>query len=402
MTGNKRFHIWVLRILFILFIGQGILLLSGIENPLSLSDSKSYWYTAGKLLDTCRFEERFSTGSTPTSWRPPMTSILLALFRWVGFQPTGVVYLNMGLVIVTLLGIAYFLGKLGIGLTLALIGSLIYILHPAVRQMTLVIMSETYFMAFLMVGFGMIARAGSAKRKRDTCLCIFLGGLCAGAALLTRTILIAFFPALVYSVIEFTKNSNLGRSNVQSAMKGTLFFFLGFCVLVGIWQIRNARVHDRFVFISTNSSYNFYIGTVFGTSVLNDPNALSDLQEMRSELSEAEVASVLSRRTLDHISANPGIFIRGVLRKSISFWFESYNSLGTAIQLLILGFAIFSFIRSPGDGMNLAMVLTLVLITLAHALTFHSPRFFIPALIPGVTLLSRTFSNLRDRASIGG
>ena len=73
----------------------------GIVDPLHFDDSKSYWFTAGALVEKGCFLERFDTGTEPTTWRPPLTAILLYSMRALGFEPAQVIVIQKILTFLT-------------------------------------------------------------------------------------------------------------------------------------------------------------------------------------------------------------------------------------------------------------------------------------------------------------
>ena len=267
-------------------------------DPLQTSDAKSYWFTAGELLEKHEFRERFDTGTTPSTWRPPLTAIFLAISRLTGLEASEILWINWVMVAVTAAVIIAAARELTSSKWTPYLAGFIYLAHPQTYLASRVLMSETPYMLVLSVCLLTALRSTRTAQRmsRVPYLLLLAVGLFYGLSLLARTVSLALLPGLVVLLIARSRAAIHRTLHIRAVASRAAIFVAGTALVIVPWQIRNHHIHDSFVFISTAGSYNLYIGVVHNTSGLRDAEAAAYATE----------APYLNEIGIDTIVLGPG------------------------------------------------------------------------------------------------
>ena len=358
-------------------------------DPLRYSDSESLWFTAGTILEEGQFRERFDTGTVPTTWRPPLTALFLAACRSMGFGPNHVLIANLLLVALTVFFIFLICRGTGVSTAVSACVSALYLCHPLTYRLAGVVMAETLFMFLFGLGLLLCAPLRAYERfdHRGTLLRLFFVGVIVGGAILTRTVMVAMLPGFVV-LCSVCSGGGFRWRRIEAPLLCVLVFLLGLSIPVGVWQARNARIHDDLVLINTAGSYNLFIGTVYNTTVLRDPEGVQWVNDLRKRLPESKVAEELRIRALAYFRSHPGYVIKNALAKAGRFWGLSVHWTVGIAQVLLLGVVLWSVVAWRKSAAVWALASMPLLLMCVHAVTFSSPRFFLPAFLPCLILLA--------------
>ncbi|MCK5604121.1 glycosyltransferase family 39 protein, partial [Candidatus Pacearchaeota archaeon] len=327
-------------------------LLSGLLNPtdpLRTIDAKSYWYSAGTLVEEHQFRDIINTGTTPTTWRPPVTAIGLAGARFLGLQPSSILIVYWLFLLCTVFLLWASAREITSNRYLPLLPCLIYLIHPKTYELSQVIMSETPFMLLAVATFFLLLR-GTRDRYHDSLssyALIALAGLIFGLAFLTRTIIIAFLPGLIMLLIARKKKGAFPLPGIVRFFRYPLVFIFGIMVILVPWQVRNARVHDQFVLVNTAGAYNLYIGAVHNTNLLKDPKVRDYIYNLRASMPEAKVAQVLREKAVNYIRAHPSVVVKQSANKAVNFWLHRgrWGDFTSIVQLVLLAAGILALLQ---------------------------------------------------------
>jgi tetratricopeptide (TPR) repeat protein len=86
---------------------------------------------------------------------------------------------------------------------------------------------------------------------------IFLAGIVLGLSSITHGLVVVFLPFVLIWIIFLLLKNKLPRGKI---VKYSIIFLIGFLLIVSITTVRNLLVGDDFVWISSNSGINFFIG----------------------------------------------------------------------------------------------------------------------------------------------
>jgi len=197
----------------------------------------------------------------------------------------------------------------------AMIAGLLYCFHPGlivytgkIHELTLVI-SFTLMLSYLIIYH--------ESRKWH----LIAIGLLTGFGILLRPTFLFFIPAFfIYLIFK--------RIGIKKALLNSLIVTLLTIVVISPWVYRGYKIYNRFIFITTTSGVNFWIG--------NNPNSSGsaltrDNRPVFSTAGDAFKNKVLSLGEIDqehffrdeairYIKANPAEFFRAVFKKFIYFW----------------------------------------------------------------------------------
>ena len=151
----------------------------------------------------------------------------------------------------------------------------------------------------------LLAVLNATSLKVGKCL---LGGLLLGMATLVQPAL-QLFPLvlLFYWVIR--------RRSLAAPLRMLAFTLIGMAVAIGPWTLRNYRVFDQFVLVSTNGGFGLYGA--------NNPDATGGYLERWPDdlmrMPELEADREGKRRAIAWIIANPARFVALAFQKQILF-----------------------------------------------------------------------------------
>ncbi len=207
------------------------------------SDAETYYEIAKNLTDG----KGFQLDGLPTARRPPLYPVWIAFLAKFGGFPLGV---RLGdalagafsCVLMYLLGRELFTEKAGF-----LSAGLLAFDYMSVRQM-ISVLPETLFMFFLLLSFYCFV----CGLKSEKSAWFFGAGFFGGCSLLTREVLILYFPMLACWVFA----GSLPRSK---RLIRTVLFLAGLMITVAPWILRNSFLYRQPVMITATAGHSFYI-----------------------------------------------------------------------------------------------------------------------------------------------
>ncbi|MCH7812527.1 MAG: glycosyltransferase family 39 protein [Planctomycetes bacterium] len=432
----SRYHLRWLLLILLLAVGVRVGALVAASDARLVLDERSYVKRAEALLDGQGF-----VGSYQTLVRHPVPAHLSDLPQYPGaLQPPGYVVFLAGVMALTgrsilavkiaqvllgtaAVGLVYALGANWFDRRRGLVAAAICALYPNLIAFTHYLWSETLFIVLLLAVIWLLTRRTAAP----TILSALVAGTVLGYAACTRAGIVYFLPLLIlWMVIGFRP---VRRRNLVAAAA----LLVGLVEVIGVWSLRNYRVHGGFVLIDTNGPLNLWRG--------NAPGAFADRSAERSydppfasipispvgthtartlvnqakdilqddQPTDLEIAAVAKRLAWEHIRSDPIAFGRRAWFKTIDMWnptsflvrhfkFQAYGPVSPAIEsaicvaamvgyvMVMLAGAVGGFVarRDPRVWLVFSLVFYYGAI---HAVVFGLTRFRLP-LMPLIILLA--------------
>ena len=254
-----------------------------------ISDSAAYFSFASTIASGGGYG--WEPNEPTAYWAVGPSAIYAAFFMVFGAGKFAVVLANL---LFAVLGsaCAVVLAERWFGRRAAWAAGVLFALWPTMIMFTTTLNSEQMFVSLLLASLVITdpCREGSWKRAA------FVGPVVAAMALVRPTGL------LIPAVIAGTRVLR-GRGRVRPIGQGLLATAV-MLACIAPWTVRNYRVFDEFVLISTNGGPNFWMG--------NNPETTGHympLPEDVSALPETERADILKSRALDYIRAEPVAFV---------------------------------------------------------------------------------------------
>jgi 4-amino-4-deoxy-L-arabinose transferase-like glycosyltransferase len=232
-------------ILFILVLAFLVRLAWVLFTPaLPTSDFKWYERVAAGLAS----DHGYSSGETPTAYRPPGYPLLLAtIYRFFGRSLTAAQFANVLLGTLTVY-LTYMLARRVFSENIALVASVMVALFPSLILYCGLTASENLVTPLLLLALAAYLCALQAQKAAY----LVFSGIALGLATLTRPMMLLLPVALwIYSALKLR---DLKRVTVCT---GLLSGAMVLCILP--WTLRNYAVFHRFVPVSTNSGFNLLI-----------------------------------------------------------------------------------------------------------------------------------------------
>jgi 4-amino-4-deoxy-L-arabinose transferase-like glycosyltransferase len=354
------------------------------------TDAIEYHQLAQNILDG----KGYSLEGRPTSYRPPLYPAFLtgiySLAGGTGFSAVKYTQAAFGaLCVLFIFLITRLLFRRRSAEIIAGIIAAFYILHI---YWTSEIYTETLFMLLMATSLFLLLKFAQTEKN----LFLLGGGVALGLAALCRSTALIFAPfVILWLGIFFRKNLR--------ALFGRVFMFLAVLILVIFpWALRNYRVHNAFVLISTNG------GRTFSAGVANDYLASLGLKGLIPKTrfhsgTEVERDKSYYGVAWRAIGENKLAFAGLTLRKFLHFWSpwvtgqrRLFIILGAAsyIPILVLGTLgiIFSLVKKEAPAKMVLLILFLFLsLSLLHAIYIPNIRFRLPVVDPYLMVFTGYF-----------
>lgn len=259
----------------------------------------------------------FQWEGVATARRPPFYPIFIACFlRLIGPSLLSI-YVGQALVgafsCAALFGVGERLFDQRVGLVASALMAFDYV---SVRQ-TVSVMTETLFVFFLIVSFYCLIRA---EKERKTGWLIG-AGLLSGASLLTRDVLILYYPCIVLWVFF------LGESWRMRFYRLSVFV-IPLLLVIGPWVLRNSLLYGRPVSITVGAASTFYFannphasgGTTGGEWRLGVDTSISDVQWPSTHTVSPEWERYIVKQSFDFIRNHPAEFVELMGKKIVNMW----------------------------------------------------------------------------------
>jgi len=371
----------------------------GRGDTLTTSDGTLFYEIAKNLVNG----EGFHAYGGPVTRRPPMYPFFLTLFLNFPFPLAAQVAQALlgALSCLILYGIGKELFNDKVGWIAGLLSAVDYL---SIRQV-LSILTEVLFTFFLLCFFYCIIRFYKSGKKGW----ILGAGILAGVTLLTKDVLLFYFPLVGLCFL-------LGEESLRVRLSTSVLFLTVFLATIAPWVIRNVLLLQKPVLITVSSGHTFYLGngpqTLGGTTgeewelgKKTDYPKTSDFPPLYT----VEADRYLFKKTFNHIVAHPGRFFELVGIKIINMWrpYESRSPLLSKIFTTVTYIPVF-ILGAVGVGKTihqweklLPIFVFFVYMFGIHAVTLASIRYRFPVMpllmVFAAYSLSAVFETLRRK-----
>jgi len=252
------------------------------------------------------FHHSFSeTTGIPTAWRPPLYPFLIAALWWGDNAPITAVLLVQMICGAATVVLIYLIARDRFHRRVALLAAFAATFAPMTVHYTAVILTETLFTFFLILGFYFWGRNRAVA-----------AGLALGLAALTRTTVIPFLTCLpLLALLPPWRNYR------------RLFLLIFLCAMAvsSVWIVRNAMVFKKFSLIQSGGyGVNLFAGTI-ETQIYGDDvwsNAIRELGAGESGVEAGKDQRYL-RRAIDRIESDPVRYLRVRAKQYPRFFLDS-------------------------------------------------------------------------------
>ena len=348
--------------------------LQAVWQPTLAADAADYDRLARALLDGEGFVD---TRGSPTSFRPPLYPAFVAFWyalagpgtRWIGWAQVA---LDL-----TTVWITYQLARHWLAERWALWAAGLTAANLALISATGRLLSESLFTALLMAAVWLASLAWREPARTRPGVAALAGSVF-GFAVLTRGVLLPFVFLIVLAAA--VAHRRLPR--------GTVPFVMAFLVVLTPWTLRNLRVHDAFVPVTTQVGITLYAGFAPPGGVFGLQPSDSVVQAVQ-HLSEPEQSAALVRASLRTALSDPVATLALEARKAVYFWspvdweiLPRYGTFNPTYAWTVVLAALFLWLGYQGGPRrrDLWPVWLPVAFLFAMALVFHgSPRYRLPA-----------------------
>lgn len=356
-------------------------------------------------------------GGAPIVWRAPLYPAFLAVvYAFFGEHNETGVFLAQSVVDSMTAVLIFYMGTRLFSESVGLASAVIFALHPLSAYYSLRFLSESLFtLAFTAVIAAWIA-AVTARRLRA----FMTVGVLIAVASLVKPVALGLWPLLVICALY-----QLGNEPRHAWSSATVLTVACLMVL-SPWALRNYRVTGELVPVATGGGYALWLGNQMVSEGREDWEVD---EKTRTHLLERRMAVITGIEQADqplvpvptgpsirsatqpvHISvpddhafsmaawremaSHPFDTALLTVRKVFRFWFRIFlpdnrwaQSYITLFQTLFLGVAVLGMLEAKRQGVAVfALLVPVLFLTAAHALTFSTLRYSIPT-VPAATLL---------------
>lgn len=325
----------------------------------------------------------FEWEGQPTTRRPPLYPLYMSLFVALHAYPWGI-QLADGFLSALSCMMLFWIARDLFDEKSALLGAIFLAVDYISIRQSVAVMPETLFVFFLLVCFFILFRAIKSLRPA----LFFAAGIAAGAVLLTRDVLIFYFPLAAASLFFL-------KAPWRTRMIAFAVFLAGLIMTISPWMVRNSLICGRPAMITVTAGNTFYIA--------NNPRATGGRTggdwewEVDSaypkdayflSLTGEEADRYLLGLALDFIRDEPAKFFYLMQRKIWNMW-RPYQSnsprmtrwISALEYILVMFFAVYGFFKSRLDWRRLLPIYSLFAYLFAiHAVLISSIRYRYPAM----------------------
>ncbi len=390
--GNYLIAVLVIAIFFrvgFLCLSQRVLLLQAVFN---IGDTMGYDQLARNILESASF--RFATGQA-TAFRMPGYPVFLAAVYSIWDSKLAVQLVQILFDVLTIWVVYAVTRETTHQRFIWCVAPLFVAVNPLLIITSLTLIPETLTTAILAVAVWISVRllhVSSLRSRMGLTALLFLtitGGIYLKPTVATVSI---FAAAMLFTFF--------GRQNNWRQALRTLGIAAGVTVIaLSIWIVRNYVVTETFVPLTTSTGANLYGG--------NNPEAnggyVSNLPYVLPGMTEIESNTVLTRRAIDWIMANPVRFLALLPRKAARHW--SPVAFGTAedsplpnivrsvailvfdVLYLLVFLGWLTLVRSERQWEAAALLLVPLALFVPSLVIFGATRFALPS-FPELAILA--------------
>lgn len=357
-------------------------------------------------------------GGDPIVWRAPLYPAFLAVvYALFGEHDETGVFLAQSAVDSMTAVLIFYMGTRLFGETVGVLSAVAFALHPLSAYYSLRFLSEPLFtLAFTAVIAAWIAAV--TTRRLNAFMAV---GLLIAVASLVKPVALGLWPLLVTCALYQL------RHEPRRAWSSVTVLTIACLVVLSPWALRNYRVTGEWVPVATGGGYALWLGNqmvsegkedwevdgrtrahlferrmavITGTEradpslspVQTGPSIRSATQPVHISVTDDHAFSTAAWREM---ASHPFDTALLTVRKVFRFWFKIFlpdnrwaQSYVILFQTLFLGVAVLGLLEAKRQGIAVfALLVPILFLAAAHALTFSTLRYSIPT-VPAVTLLA--------------
>ena len=270
--------------------------------PVFVSDFKSYWQLANRLVD----QGNFYIARTYAYWPPGLPFSLVPSLLALGSHP-WVPFVNNLLLFGGTLIVVYFLAATVSDEIVARVATILLALWPNFIFYAGLPGKELLLAFLLPLAILLYLSCAAPDARSSRPIFALLTGLVLGFATLTQASVILYPSVLIiYEIIR--------RTAVRTLLSRISLVILGIVLMVSPWTVRNYFVLDTFVPVSTNGGWSFYAG--------NNPKATGGYVALEADFAdydEVTASKLAFSRGKSWIKENPLKFAELAIKKNLIF-----------------------------------------------------------------------------------
>ena len=297
-----------------------VMFAAAIDKGLYFPDESEYLELAKNLYNG----EGFSYKGEPTSFRPPGFPFLIAVaFKLFDTtSPIVVRGLQMLLSLLTV-GVIYLVGRDGWGERTGLVAAGIFAFYPTLIGFNNIVLTEPGFLLCVSLAcWAMVRHLNNPNTWQ-----VGAAGVALGLGALIRDTLFYSGPVTTLFLIGLAIRERRFRWAHAAMFAG------GFLLTILPWCIRNSRLHGEMAMISTVGGITFYLCNNAEAPLIRTPPIFFEKPLHQTEgyyyeslmpelngLSEPAKQSIVVRKGLEYMLANPGATFLRMLGRLVDFW----------------------------------------------------------------------------------
>ena len=253
-----------------------------------------------------------AVANQPTSFQEPLYPVVLAIvYKLFGNGNYMAAYFLQAILGAVTVQIVFRLTENVFGLWTAILAAGIASLYPPLLFFGRLLMTDTLFILLLMI----TVSSALLSTKRAPGLSDLATGLFIGFGVLTRSVMLAILVLLIVFHAWLTWQRKLSANRLAIR---TFLLIVPVLLVITPWTVRNYRVHDTFILVSTKLGYNLYFYNYPSNDYRFNERAVPFPDV--SNLQEPERERLLRSTGLHFIRSSPTTFAKFALLKFLDFW----------------------------------------------------------------------------------
>ena len=336
-----------LALIVLLAVGARVAFLVLFGHTLSLETS-GYDAYAVNLLDErgfTRFDDRAGDSDLP----PLYPAFLAGVYAILGRDPIAVALVQMGLDAVTV-ALIFAIGRRVAGTLTGLIAAACYGLYPYLVFQNLTVNDTVVFIFLLALGVALAYRTRDSRRWTDAAAL----GVVFGLGALTKTLIVLILPLLALWWWR--------RIGLRAAIRLGAVAAVALVIVLLPWSVRNTRLHNALVLVSTNAGSNLHQGN--NACVADylargwDAQWVNCIELASPDLSEVEADRWHRQQAIDYLRENPGEWPRLLWTKFRVLWSPAIMPYDLPPDPYLVDDAVFQFHTPAFEAARIVHLLT--------------------------------------------
>ena len=277
-------------------------------------DEPAYYNLATNLATLHMYT---ASGTYPTAFFPPGYPFLLSVFVFLGADIVALRIVNfVGLALSIIL--LHRLVRSIRGEVSGTAAAIMVLFYPVLIYTAGILYPQTIATTLLLLALVLIARSHVPSGRR------------AATAGITWGALILMVPAFVFSML--VAGAWMLLAFRKSALWPTFLMFVFAALVVGPWTVRNYKIFDSFVLVSTNGGVNLLLGNFEDATVSGRGTWIANYTDMTKGMYEAERDRFYRDKAIEWIQNNKMEAARLYVRKVLHY-FNYRNEMSTESEM---------------------------------------------------------------------